>query len=65
MDIFVSEVNCGSYDEETKVTLYVGADYSVAKSMVENYQFPFDTNQWGKVVTWRDGKRIKTDYIRE
>lgn len=65
MDCFVSLASCGSYDDYQKVTVYCGTDFNTAKRALIDYQFPYDSQQWGWIETWRDGKCIKTDYIKE
>lgn len=63
--IYQVEMLCGYGDEHYCDTIYVGTDHNKAKEICNAYTFPSEYNQFGKIVHWDNGKKVKEEYIRE
>ncbi len=65
MLIYLVKMLCGSYEDKVVDIIYVGTSFDDASKKCMEYHFPDDSNQWGVVETWENGKRIKEEYLRD
>jgi len=59
MNIYVSWVGWGEYEDCEDAIPYVGTDFEIAKKQIEEYEFPNSCDNWGTVQEWENGRFIK------
>ena len=63
MEIFVSVVYFGLYDDRASEIVYVGFNYDKAISSIRNYNFPDVRDNDAYIEHWKNDKKIYTQDV--
>ncbi|MBE3145406.1 MAG: hypothetical protein IMZ61_16015 [Planctomycetes bacterium] len=63
--VYVAHFSCGYGDCVQHGILYAGTDKEKAVSVLKEFQFPDDYNNYGTLDTWKDGVLIHSEAVRE